>query len=164
MLPIPPPSPAATWVKRAENSGDTCSVEGELLVRVRPRKVVAQKNVPTDPEADQRGSTGVDRQPHRTYLTTGSATTWPRLVAGAPGRSGSTAACAWMLRSRPFRRHVGTGAAGALDDWAATPRGLLALVIVLDQFSRNIHRGTGAAFANDAKALALVRTATAQGV
>ena len=62
-----------------------------------------------------------------------------------------------------FGDTLAKAAAGALDDWAATPRGLLALVIVLDQFSRNIHRGTGAAFANDAKALALVRTATAQG-
>ena len=62
-----------------------------------------------------------------------------------------------------FGDTLAKAAAGALDDWAATPGGLLALVIVLDQFSRNIHRGTGAAFANDAKALALVRTATAQG-
>ena len=62
-----------------------------------------------------------------------------------------------------FGDTLAQAAAGTLEDWAATPRGLLALVIVLDQFSRNIHRGTGAAFANDAKALALVRTATAQG-
>lgn len=53
--------------------------------------------------------------------------------------------------------------AGKLDDWAATPHGALALVIVLDQFSRNIHRGRAAAFAHDAKALALVRNATSQG-
>ncbi|MEM7664634.1 MAG: DUF924 family protein [Pseudomonadota bacterium] len=41
---------------------------------------------------------------------------------------------------------------GELDHWAETPRGLLALVIVLDQFSRNIHRGDGKAFAQDKKA------------
>ncbi|MEM9502230.1 MAG: DUF924 family protein [Pseudomonadota bacterium] len=41
---------------------------------------------------------------------------------------------------------------GELDHWTETPRGLLALVIVLDQFSRNIHRGSGKAFAQDAKA------------
>ena len=45
-------------------------------------------------------------------------------------------------------------ARGELDGWQETPRGTLALVVVLDQLSRNIHRGTGAAFACDAKALA----------
>jgi uncharacterized protein (DUF924 family) len=44
---------------------------------------------------------------------------------------------------------------GKHDDWAATPRGALALVIVLDQFTRNIHRNTPRAFAGDARALAL---------
>ena len=45
--------------------------------------------------------------------------------------------------------------AGTLDDWAGTDRGLIALVVLLDQFSRNIHRGTARAFAGDARALAL---------
>lgn len=44
------------------------------------------------------------------------------------------------------------GRAGALDAWAATPAGALALVIVLDQFTRNLHRGSAEAFACDAKA------------
>jgi uncharacterized protein (DUF924 family) len=44
---------------------------------------------------------------------------------------------------------------GQHDDWAATPRGALALVIALDQFTRNIFRGTPRAFAGDARALAL---------
>jgi uncharacterized protein (DUF924 family) len=44
---------------------------------------------------------------------------------------------------------------GQHDDWAATPRGALALVIILDQFTRNIFRGTPRAFAGDARALAL---------
>ena len=34
-------------------------------------------------------------------------------------------------------------------DWTATPRGRSALIIVLDQFSRHIHRGTAGAFAQD---------------
>ncbi|NND68516.1 MAG: DUF924 domain-containing protein [Halioglobus sp.] len=46
-------------------------------------------------------------------------------------------------------------AAGELDHWAETDRGLIALVIVLDQFSRNIHRDSPAAFAADHRALAL---------
>jgi uncharacterized protein (DUF924 family) len=39
---------------------------------------------------------------------------------------------------------------GELDaEWAATPRGRIALIVVLDQFSRHIHRGTAVAFAQD---------------
>lgn len=44
---------------------------------------------------------------------------------------------------------------GALDDWAKTPRGRLALIVLLDQFTRNLHRGTPRAFENDARALVL---------
>ena len=44
---------------------------------------------------------------------------------------------------------------GALDAWAATPRGRLALIIVLDQFSRSLHGGTALAYAQDLKAAAL---------
>lgn len=40
-------------------------------------------------------------------------------------------------------------AEGALADWAETPLGRLALILVLDQFSRHIHRGTALAFASD---------------
>jgi uncharacterized protein (DUF924 family) len=42
-----------------------------------------------------------------------------------------------------------------LDHWCDTPRGSLALIIVLDQFSRNIYRETSSAFEADAKALQL---------
>lgn len=52
---------------------------------------------------------------------------------------------------------------GALDHWADTPRGMLALVLLLDQFSRNLHRGTPEAFAADAQARALARWAVARG-
>ncbi len=46
----------------------------------------------------------------------------------------------------------GRAASGALDAWAETADGALALVILLDQIPRNIHRGTPGAFATDAKA------------
>jgi len=46
-------------------------------------------------------------------------------------------------------------ASGELDEWSRMPRSRLALIIVLDQFSRSIHRGTAWAFAQDAKAVAL---------
>jgi len=42
-----------------------------------------------------------------------------------------------------------------LTAWRETSRGRLALIILLDQFGRNVHRGTAAAFATDGEALAL---------
>ena len=42
-----------------------------------------------------------------------------------------------------------------LDSWSSSPRGTLALIIVLDQFPRNIHRNTARSFAGDAQALRL---------
>jgi uncharacterized protein (DUF924 family) len=44
---------------------------------------------------------------------------------------------------------------GELDSWAETPRGRLALIVVLDQFSRNIYRGSSLSYAQDEKALEL---------
>jgi uncharacterized protein (DUF924 family) len=46
-------------------------------------------------------------------------------------------------------------AAGELDDWATGARGRLALILLLDQVPRHVHRGTAAAFEQDEKALAL---------
>ncbi|MGN7868041.1 DUF924 family protein [Paracoccus sp. 22332] len=50
-----------------------------------------------------------------------------------------------------------------LDDWAATPEGALALVIVLDQFPRNIFRGSGRAFESNDLALDHARAAVDAG-
>ncbi len=44
---------------------------------------------------------------------------------------------------------------GEFDDWSCEPRSRLALIIVLDQFSRTIYRGTAQAFVQDSKATAL---------
>ena len=44
---------------------------------------------------------------------------------------------------------------GGFDAWARTPRGRLALIILFDQFTRNLYRGTPRAYENDARALAL---------
>jgi uncharacterized protein (DUF924 family) len=55
------------------------------------------------------------------------------------------------IRSR-FGAVVTAAASGALDGWASSGDGALALTIALDQFPRNIHRGTPAAFAHDARA------------
>ena len=48
-----------------------------------------------------------------------------------------------------------------LFDWRADPRGRLAEIIVLDQFSRNMFRGSPLSFAHDALALALAQVAVA---
>ena len=53
---------------------------------------------------------------------------------------------------------------GKLADWCATPEGALAFLIVTDQFSRNMFRGDGNAFATDEAARAAARKAIAQGV
>jgi uncharacterized protein (DUF924 family) len=55
-------------------------------------------------------------------------------------------------------------ARGELDaEWAATSRGRIALIIVLDQFSRHIHRGTATAFAQDPAAQRLAIAGVEQG-
>lgn len=48
-------------------------------------------------------------------------------------------------------------------EWRASPRGRLAEIIVLDQFSRNIYRYDARAFASDAQALVLAQEAVAKG-
>jgi uncharacterized protein (DUF924 family) len=49
------------------------------------------------------------------------------------------------------------------DRWQATPLGSLALIIVLDQFSRNCYRHTPRAFAADHKALQVAQRLIASG-
>lgn len=52
---------------------------------------------------------------------------------------------------------------GKLPDWYTSPRSLLATIIVLDQFSRNLCRNSSQAFENDEAALNLARHAIAKG-
>jgi uncharacterized protein (DUF924 family) len=52
--------------------------------------------------------------------------------------------------SQRFRERLRQAKRGELDTWAETARGRLALILVLDQFSRNIHRGERQAFEADA--------------
>ncbi|MEO1315979.1 MAG: DUF924 family protein [Pseudomonadota bacterium] len=51
-------------------------------------------------------------------------------------------------------------AQGGLSAWQASPRGTLALLILLDQMPRNIHRDTPLAFASDPMARAVAKRAT----
>jgi len=67
------------------------------------------------------------------------------------------------IRAR-FGAWVAAALAGRLHHWADEPGGLLALVLLADQFTRNIHRDTPAAFAGDAPALAWCRQGLAAGL
>jgi len=53
---------------------------------------------------------------------------------------------------------------GELSHWRKDPKGRLAEIIVLDQFSRNIFRNTPTAFTHDPMALVLAQEAVAAGV
>ncbi len=52
---------------------------------------------------------------------------------------------------------------GTLDGWTCQPRSCLALVIVLDQFPRNMFRGDPRSFVTDPKALAVSKSAVDRG-
>lgn len=52
---------------------------------------------------------------------------------------------------------------GELDNWMDSAQSSLALIILLDQLTRNIHRGSGQAFANDALARSVCRQGLVQG-
>lgn len=62
-----------------------------------------------------------------------------------------------------FAGHAARAAAGEYDALMDSARGCLALALLLDQFPRNLHRGTPRAFASDAKARAVARHALARG-
>lgn len=64
------------------------------------------------------------------------------------------------IRSR-FGAIVDAAATGACDHWIASGDGALALVILLDQFPRNLHRGSARAFAHDAQARDVAASAIA---
>ncbi|MBM3524370.1 MAG: DUF924 domain-containing protein, partial [Alphaproteobacteria bacterium] len=66
------------------------------------------------------------------------------------------------LRSR-FAADMAAARAGALDDWGQSPKGAVALLLLLDQLPRNLHRGEAAAFAMDAAARAWTDRMLARG-
>lgn len=62
-----------------------------------------------------------------------------------------------------FGALVDAAVAGEIDAWMDSPHSALARVIVLDQFTRNIHRGTARAFSGDALALAAAQDIVDRG-
>ena len=66
------------------------------------------------------------------------------------------------IRNR-FLADYEQAATGKLDDWKESPRSCLALILLLDQFPRNMFRGTAQAFATDSQALSAAQHAVANG-
>jgi uncharacterized protein (DUF924 family) len=77
----------------------------------------------------------------------------------------------WFKKDPAFDETVRTrfaglyerAAAGECDVWRETPHGCLALIIVLDQFPRNMFRGDPRCFATDPAARAVTRLALERG-
>ena len=68
-----------------------------------------------------------------------------------------------LIRSR-FGATIAAALRGALQHWAdGTAREALALILLLDQFTRNAHRDSARAFAGDAAALAVAKRLVADG-
>lgn len=66
------------------------------------------------------------------------------------------------IRQR-FAADVELAISGELDGMAGSPQGALALLLLLDQFPRNLFRGTARAFAGDARARKIANAAIARG-
>jgi len=77
----------------------------------------------------------------------------------------------WFRKDAAFDREITArflavheaAAAGRLSEWEATPQGALALLLLLDQFPRNMFRGSARAFATDPLARAVAERAIAHG-
>ena len=62
-----------------------------------------------------------------------------------------------------FGELVETALEGGLSEWESSDRGVIALILLLDQFTRTLFRGDARAFAGDARALALAQHQIAHG-
>lgn len=77
----------------------------------------------------------------------------------------------WFRSSRSFDREIRRrffsmvliASEGGLEHWRTSAGGTLAEIILLDQFTRNIHRGSALAFGHDRQARQICRTAMGQG-
>jgi uncharacterized protein (DUF924 family) len=77
----------------------------------------------------------------------------------------------WFLKDEAFDAEItrrflpayDAAAAGKLAKWEETPDGVYALLILLDQFPRNMFRGSPRAFATDAQAVAVAERAIVRG-
>lgn len=77
----------------------------------------------------------------------------------------------WFRKDDSFDHAIGErfgslhakAAGGELSAWRETPEGALALILILDQFSRNLFRGSPKTFAQDAMAVELAQAALDAG-
>ena len=77
----------------------------------------------------------------------------------------------WYKKDAEFDRSIAerfgkvhrAAADGARDAWKKTPEGALALLLLLDQFSRNLFRGSAETYTQDPKAREIAREALAKG-
>lgn len=78
----------------------------------------------------------------------------------------------WFTRNTNFDREIESlfademkaAGEGAFDDWAKTPRGALALILLIDQFPRNVYRDDARAFAQDERARRVAEMAIDRGL
>ena len=92
------------------------------------------------------------------WFVDGMAHDWPRADMSARWFGGAS-------QDEPIRARFGAlveaALTGGLTEWETQLETRLALVILLDQLTRNVHRGTARAFAGDARAQRLVRATLA---
>src|SRR5688572_25438510 len=89
----------------------------------------------------------------------------------ASGRADAAHARRWWQKDASFdalvRQRFGAvhaaAASGQCEDWLASPRGCLAYVVVLDQFSRNVFRNDARTYAHDGQALRAALTVIGRG-
>jgi uncharacterized protein (DUF924 family) len=88
------------------------------------------------------------------------------------GRADAARSARWFRKDAAFDQEIATRfgalhaavARGERDSWLSSPRGRLAYVIVLDQFSRNMFRDSARAFACDERALHAALAGIERGV
>lgn len=95
------------------------------------------------------------------WLGDGVSKEWPTQDLGKRWFGGGAELDAEI--SARFGNQVEAAVAGGLQDWEQRPLNRLALVILLDQFTRHVFRGKAKAFAGDARAQQLVLQALADG-
>ena len=78
---------------------------------------------------------------------------------------------AWFVKNPDFDQQIRqqfladyeNAATGQYDDWKETPRNAVALLLLLDQFPRNLFRNQARSFATDSQALALAKNLVNRG-
>ena len=108
---------------------------------------------------------------HRSIVIADIVTFWLSDSRDSPDRA--SARRGWWYQGGPvvdeeirarFGALVPRALAGELMGWRVTPDGTLALSLLLDQFTRNLYRGTVEAYAGDARAFEIVDQAIERGL